>query len=111
MNLTQLSETVFVSGQISADDLPQLKERGFSAVICNRPDGEDPGQPTAQELQGAALAAGLAFYHVPFDPQNPSETMVADFAAALDAAPAGQVLAYCRSGNRSARLWQASGAR
>ena len=111
MNLTQLSETVYVSGQISPADLPALNERGFSAVICNRPDGEDPGQPNAQEIQEAASAAGLLFFHVPFDPQNPSETMVADFADALDAAPEGRVLAYCRSGNRSGRLWQASGAR
>lgn len=106
MNLMQLTETLYVSGQISPDHITDLKARGFVAVICNRPDGEDPGQPTAAEIQASAEAAGLSFFHVPFDPMNPSPSMVDDFAAALKQA-GGTTLAYCRSGNRSSRLWAA----
>jgi len=111
MNLTQLSDKVYVHGQISPSDASALKERGFGAVICNRPDGEDPGQPSAEEIKAAVEAAGLSFFFVPFNPMEPSPTMVEDFAAALDAAPEGLILAYCRSGNRSSRLWQATGCR
>ena len=106
MNLTQLTETLYVSGQIAPSDLADLKAQGFSAVICNRPDGEDPGQPTAAEIQESAERAGIAFFNVPFDPMNPSPTMVDDFADAL-ARSGGVTLAYCRSGNRSSRLWAA----
>jgi len=109
MTPTQLSARVSVYGQVSPAEMTTLKTLGFTAVICNRPDGEDPGQPTAAAVGAAAAAAGLAFFCVPYDPSAPSPTMVSDFAAALQAAPAGRVLAYCRSGNRSARLWQAVG--
>jgi len=111
MNPTQLSDLVYVYGQINASDIESLKAQGFMTVICNRPDGEEPGQPSASLIQSAVEGAGMRFFYVPFNPSNPSETMVADFSAALDAAPEGKVLAYCRSGNRSSRLWQATGCR
>lgn len=111
MNLTQLSDLVYVYGQVAPSDISHLKEQGFMTLICNRPDGEEPGQPSAALIQAAAEEAGMSFFYVPFNPSNPSETMVSDFAAALDAAPEGKVLAYCRSGNRSSRLWQATGCR
>lgn len=38
---------------------------GFRSVICNRPDGEERGQPTADEIAQAARDAGLTFAHVP----------------------------------------------
>lgn len=111
MNFTQLSDTVYVYGQILPTDLAEIKAQGFATVICNRPDGEEVAQPSAQEIQTASEALGIAFFYVPFNPSNPSENMVADFSAALDAAPTGKILAYCRSGNRSSRLWQATGCR
>jgi len=110
MNPTQLSETVYVYGQIRPSDVETLKERGFGTIICNRPDGEDFNQPTADEIKAVAEAAGMRFFFVPYNPSAPSPTMVEDFGKALDEAQ-GLVLAYCRSGNRSARLWQASGER
>ena len=106
MNLIPITETFYVSGQIAPSDLADLKARGFTGVICNRPDGEDPGQPTAAEIQQAAEAAGITFAHVPFDPMNPSPSMVDDFADALTRS-GEMTLAYCRSGNRSSRLWAA----
>lgn len=109
MNLTQLSARVSVYGQVMPSNISALKALGFTTIICNRPDHEDPGQPTAAEVKAAAEEAGLAFFFVPYNPSNPSPTMVSDFEAALNAAPEGKVLAFCRSGNRSARLWQAVG--
>lgn len=111
MNPTQLSDLVYVYGQLNTSDVESLKAQGFMTVICNRPDGEELGQPSASLIQATVEGAGMSFFYVPFNPSNPSETMVADFAAALDAAPEGKVLAYCRSGNRSSRLWQATGCR
>ncbi|MBP8062770.1 MAG: TIGR01244 family phosphatase, partial [Brevundimonas sp.] len=47
MTLRPLSSTVSVSAQISPDDMPALAASGFGRVISNRPDGEEPGQPSA----------------------------------------------------------------
>ena len=107
VQFTQITPQVSVSGQIHPNDFTQIKEAGFQTIICNRPDGEDPGQPTAAEIEMAAQINGLLFFFVPFSPMNPSPTLVEDFQAARSAAK-GKILAYCRSGNRSARLTQAT---
>ena len=98
-----LDEKVAVAGQVRPGQLAGLAADGFTTLINNRPDGEEPGQPSAGELADAAAAAGLAYHHIPvaggFGPDQ-----VAAMAAALEAAE-GRVLAFCRSGTRSTFLW------
>ena len=60
-----LTPKVSVAGQMSADEIRALAAEGYSTVICNRPDGEEPGQPAGAEIQTAAEAAGLAYRAVP----------------------------------------------
>ena len=101
--IRQLDDKTSVSGQIQAADIAPIKSAGVSMIICNRPDGEEPGQPTAAEIEQAAEAAGLEFRHVPvIRGIGPSD--VKAMQEALDGA-VGKVLAYCRSGNRSTLLW------
>lgn len=107
MNLSQLSDRVFVCGQVQTSEMSDLASQGFGTVICNRPDGEDPGQPSANEIKTSAEAAGMKFFFVPFNPMNPDPDMVPKFAEAIEQASEGKILAYCRSGNRSSRLWAA----
>lgn len=90
--------------QIDPADLPQLAADGYAAVICNRPDEEDPGQPDAATIAAAAAAAGLAFTHIAVAGAIAREQVDA-MARALAAAGSGRVLAYCRSGTRSTNLW------
>ena len=99
----KLNEEVSVSGQLTAEMVDQVKALGVASVICNRPDGEAPDQPPASEVEAACAALGITFAYVPFNPMSPSPTLQADFAAAYQAAPK-PLLAYCRSGQRSARL-------
>ena len=54
-----LSETLSVTGQISPDDLQAIAAAGFKSLVCNRPDGESPGQFSSQDIATAANAAGL----------------------------------------------------
>lgn len=99
----KLDEKTSVSGQIQPADIPRLKTSGITMIICNRPDGEEPGQPTVAQVQDCAEAEGLEFRHVPIIRGiGPSD--VEAMQEALDAAP-GKLLAYCRSGNRSALTW------
>jgi len=101
--IRQLDEKTSVSGQIQPAEVAQLKSSGITMIICNRPDGEDPGQPAAAEIEAAAEAAGLAFRHIPIIRGiGPSDAE--SMQEALEAAD-GKVLAYCRSGNRSSLAW------
>lgn len=109
MTIYRLSEYCAVAGQIQPDDVAHFAGQGFMTIVCNRPDGEDPGQPTAAEIAGACAAHGVAFHHIPVSHGGLSMDLVAQFRDAIGASK-GPVLAYCRSGQRSSILWQASGA-
>ena len=60
-----VTDELSVAPQISVADVAEAKAQGFTAIICNRPDGEDPGQPAAAEIAAAAQAAGLTYTHIP----------------------------------------------
>ncbi len=96
-----------VSPQIGVEDIAELKDAGFRAIICNRPDGEGPDQPTFDEIASAARKLGLEARYMPIIAGKVSDEDAVDFGRALDALP-GPVLAYCRTGTRSITLWSLS---
>ncbi|QXQ06239.1 TIGR01244 family phosphatase [Sphingosinicellaceae bacterium] len=100
-----LTENIAVAGQIAPADLITAAAQGFVAVVNNRPDGEEAGQPTSATMREAALAAGLRYDAIPIDQSGLSMPQVEAMAAVLDAAGEGRVLAWCRSGTRSTHLW------
>jgi uncharacterized protein (TIGR01244 family) len=104
MEYRQISEDYSVSAQITPAEIAAVKAAGFRAVICNRPDNEQPGQPTADSVRQAAEAAGLAFRYIPVISGQITEENVADQAAALEVLE-GPVFAYCRSGARCTNLY------
>lgn len=99
-----VTENFAVSAQIQLADIPALKAAGFTALICNRPDGEDMDQPDHASVEAAALAEGLSYAWVPMS-GGLAPGLVEAMDAALTAAGDGKVLAYCRSGRRSVSLW------
>jgi uncharacterized protein (TIGR01244 family) len=107
MDIRQVTDDYAVSGQIAADDIRAIKEAGFRSIICNRPDDEQPGQPSAAEIAVAAEAAELVFRHIPFTSGQMTEEDVQKMAEALDEIP-GPVFAYCRSGARSTSIFMAA---
>jgi sulfide:quinone oxidoreductase len=107
MDIKTLTSDLSVSGQITAEDMQAVKDAGFRAIICNRPDGEGADQPTYSEIAQAAKAAGLGSAYLPIISGKVSDADAAGFDAALAELP-GPVLAYCRSGTRSATLWSLS---
>ena len=104
MEYRQINDDYSVSGQITPDDIAAVKAAGFKSVICNRPDDEQPGQPSADSVKQAAEAAGLEFRYVPVVSGQITEQNVADQAAALEGLK-GPVFAYCRSGARCTNLY------
>ena len=110
MEAKTLSAGLSVSAQITVDDVAELKKMGFRSIICNRPDGEEAGQPTFPEIAEAARTAGLEVRNLPVVTGRIDDGDPAEFGAALAELP-GPTLAYCRSGTRSAILWSLSEAR
>ncbi len=104
MEYRQISDDYSVAGQITPDEIAAIKAAGFKSVICNRPDDEQPGQPSADSVEKAAAAAGLEFRYIPVISGQITAENVADQAAALDEL-AGPVFAYCRSGARCTNLY------
>ncbi|MFU0503518.1 protein tyrosine phosphatase family protein [Pseudaminobacter sp. NGMCC 1.201702] len=107
MEFRQISDNYSVAVQITSDQIATIKAAGFKSIICNRPDNEQPGQPSADEIRKAAEAEGLGFRHVPVisgQPATPDD--VAAMASALKELE-GPVFAYCRSGARSTNLFLA----
>ena len=104
MELKKINETITVSPQITAGDMPEIKRAGFGAIICNRPDGEGSDQPAFDEIAAAAKAAGLDARYVPVRPGAVQDADVAAFGDAVRDLK-GPLLAYCRSGARSATMW------
>jgi sulfide:quinone oxidoreductase len=92
-----------VSEQMSREDFARAAALGFRTVVCNRPDGEQPGQISEAEAREAANAAGLQFHALPFA-GPPPPAVVGETAELLDVVPS-PVLAYCRSGTRSITVW------
>jgi uncharacterized protein (TIGR01244 family) len=89
--------------QISVADVAEAARQGFTTIINNRPDGEDPSQPSGAEIEAAAHAAGLAYAHIPVR-GGPGPAEVEAVKAVIDNAE-GPVLAFCRSGTRSIVTW------
>lgn len=107
MQVRPLTDGLSVAPQIALDDLAAAASQGFRSLISNRPDGEEPGQPTAAEVEAAARDAGLAFRWVPVTMPTLSQEDARAFAAALEDMP-GPTLAFCRTGTRSTVLWALS---
>lgn len=102
--MRQLDETTLVGPQITPDEVAALKAEGVTMIVNNRPDDEDPGQPTSAEIERAAEAAGIAYRHVPIA-RGMGPNDIEAMREAIHAAGDGRLLAYCRSGNRSTLAW------
>ena len=103
MDLRTIDETLAVAPQMLPEEVAALAQQGFAALVCNRPDGEEPGQPPLEAMRAAAEAAGLAFHHIPVSGGEFPPAAVAAFGAIRRGTP-GKVLAYCRSGTRAVTL-------
>lgn len=103
-----LTDTIAVAPQLSPQDLPGLAAEGYATLVNNRPDDEEPGQPSGAAMQAAAEAAGMRYVAIPVTHSGFGHHQLDAMADALGGAlgdGTGKVLAYCRSGTRSCNLW------
>ena len=103
-DVRQLDDKTLISGQIAPDDIAGLAANGVTMIVNNRPDGEDAGQPLAADIEAAAEAAGIGYRHIPVARGlGPSD--VENMREAIAEVGDGRMLAFCRTGNRSALVW------
>ncbi|WP_425231020.1 TIGR01244 family sulfur transferase [Sphingomonas sp.] len=110
LDIRSVNDRFAVAPQIAPGDLPAIAAAGYVAVINNRPDDEEAGQPASAAIRVAAEAAGLGYVEVPVTHAGFSHPQLDAMANALTAAD-GPVLAFCRSGTRSCNLWALAAAK
>src|SRR5919205_60238 len=99
--IRQLDDRTWVGGQVAPHEVAGLAEQGFTVLVNNRPDGEESGQPLAADIEEAAAQAGIAYRFVPIV-RGIGPADVDAMQQARSEAGDGKVLAFCRSGTRSA---------
>lgn len=105
-----LTPELCVAPQLAPQAMQEAADAGFKSVINNRPDFEGgPDQPTSADMAQAAAAAGLTYHHLPVQGGYQSPEEIQAFRELLDNLPK-PILAFCRSGARSARLFAAASA-
>lgn len=96
--------TFATAPQLQPEDLAECSTRGFALVVNNRPDGEEQDQPSSAELQAEAKKLGLQYAYLPIAPGEMTEKEAREFADLMSEAD-GPAIAFCRTGNRSQKLW------
>jgi len=102
-NFRQLTETVMVSPQIDTNCIDEAAALGVTMIINNRPDDEDMGQPTNEELSKYAADKGIKWAFIPVTSGQMTMEGIESMSFALR--DSDKLLAYCRSGTRSCNMW------
>ena len=101
-NFARLETTVACAGATSADALPGIKKMGFVSVINLRLATENGADVEKEEA--AAKAAGLRYFHVPYD-GKPDPKAAGQFLDAITTPGAEPAFIHCAGGNRAATMW------
>ncbi|MBU1357703.1 MAG: TIGR01244 family phosphatase [Gammaproteobacteria bacterium] len=107
MKIHPLTRELSVSPQIVRADLAELQARGFRSIVCHRPDGEGPDQPGWREIADEAGRLGMTMQYQPVESGKVVDADAEIFSGLMQSLPK-PVLAYCRTGTRSATLWALS---
>ena len=99
--IRRLGDRILVSGQIQPADVADLVSQGVTMIVNNRPDHEDPNQPLGSEIEAAAEEAGIAYRSIPIQ-RGIGPADVEAMREASENCGTGVMLAFCRSGQRSA---------
>jgi uncharacterized protein (TIGR01244 family) len=103
-NLARLETTIACAGAIKADvAVPEIKKMGFVSII-NLRESTEPGAEVEKE-EGLAKAAGLRYYHVPFNGDSPDPRAADQFLTAITSKGAEPAFIHCSGGNRAATMW------
>ena len=102
-NFARVETTVACAGAITADAMPEIRKMGFVSVINLREAHEAGADIEKQEA--AATAAGLRYYHVPFNGAKPDPQVADQFVKIISSKDAAPAFIHCVSANRASAMW------
>ena len=103
MNPRKISDDFAVTGQITPEQIKAVSAAGYKSILCARPDNEESGQPSFEEVARAAEAEGLQIVHIPVSGML-GEGQIIRLHQAWETMPK-PMLGYCRSGARAGSLY------
>jgi len=101
-NLARLQTTVACAGAITPEAVTDIKKMGFASII-NLRLATEAGADVEKE-EAAAQAAGIKYFHVPFD-GKPDPKAATAFLDAITTKGAEPAFIHCAGGNRAATMW------
>jgi len=103
-NLARLETTIACAGAIKAEvAVPEIKKMGFVSII-NLRESTEAGAEVEKE-EAVAKAAGLRYFHVPFNGGSPDPKAADQFLNAITSKGAEPAFIHCSGGNRAATMW------
>lgn len=103
-----ITEDFWVSGQITEEHFKNAVDQKITLIINNRPDNEESGILSADDVKNLATQYDIDYLHLPMANGQPlPEDLVPKMQEALNkqSKANSKTLAYCRSGTRSSFLW------
>ncbi len=102
-NFSKVETTIACAGATAPSAVADVKKMGYKAIVNLRMPNEAGAELEAEEA--AAKAAGITYFHLPFNTAAPDPAIVEKFLAAVSA-PANQpAFVHCASANRASALW------
>jgi uncharacterized protein (TIGR01244 family) len=100
-NFLQVTPEFCTGGQPRPEHFATLKASGVKAVLNLR----RPGEHRAPEEQDAVQTAGLKYFNIPVDYQNPTDTNVDEFLRITDDAANRPMFIHCTAAIRVGAFW------
>jgi uncharacterized protein (TIGR01244 family) len=102
--LRNINAKQYVSGQITIDMMKDISDLGITLIINNRPDYEEEGQESSEELMKKAESLGIKFINIPFAANTLDKEKIINFSNLIKNNEQ-KALYFCRSGARSSTIW------
>src|SRR5215471_16905772 len=102
-NFARVETTVACAGAVTTSAVAEIKKMGFTAIF-NLRQANEPGVDVDAE-SAAAKAAGIKFFHLPFNGSAPDPAVVDQFLKAMSEKGNEPAFIHCASGNRASAFW------
>ena len=102
-NFARLETTVACGGATKPEAVPELKKMGFASIINLRVPTEAGAM--VEEEGAAAKAAGINYYNIPFNGQQPDPAVADKFIATITTKGNEPAYIHCAGGNRAGAMW------
>lgn len=102
-NFARLETTIACGGATKPEAVPELKKMGYVSIVNMRLATEAGANVEAEEA--AAKAAGIRYYHIPFNGSSPDPAVADQFLKTIAVPENNPAYIHCASGNRVSAMW------